>query len=910
MALDSYTLLRNDRVGKLGGGVGIYIHNSLRFKILALSPSPFSNAPEFLILEICAPRCKFLFSTIYRRPKGILLEGFLSEFAKHLHHYSSVIITGDLNCDLSSENFEANYLRDVVFSHSLYLVPLGNTHHTAHSDSSLDVVILDSSDKLQSFVKSSVPFIAGHDLIEFEYKLPVTSSVSRVKSYRDFRNCDANALDVELGIKITNSLLGLNEDVDVMAEALCGAVVGALDLHAPMVTREFKKPPAGWFTPEFKERIRVRNRLYTAAKRLGCPRRMAQFRAMRREMKADIDKAKNTFYKERLSKLSDVSSVWSELRLLGLIAPSNSGSSPLHHFSSGQLNAFYTSITKAHPPCSLTELQELLTSEQSQVHSRFSFSPTSESQVRVILASYVSKSRGRSPDGIQLSHLSNHLDTLVPHLTRLFNCSFRDCTFPDIWKTAYIIPLSKCDPPASESDTRPVANLAHLSKVFERVVANQLVAHLEQNGIFDPAQSGFRKFHSTQSALLRVLDDTRKAVDDRCVTLLVLFDFSKAFDSINHRLLLVKLVRYGLSGEVVRWFHSYLSGRSQAVQDLAGNHSSFLLNHSGVPQGSVLGPLLFLLFINDIGRVLLHAHHIVFADDLQIYLHSPPNEIFAAIERINIDANAVSNWAADNGLKLNVSKTKAMILGSSPYLERLRSLDIPAVTVRDQPVPYVDVVRNLGVHLSADLSWNAHIAQVSKKVYATLHRLKYRSEILSPEIKTLLVRALIFPHLDYCCLVYHDASDYLNVKLQRLVNSGIRFIFNLRRDVHITPYRLQLHWLSVMNRRLFFLGSCVFQILDTASPVYLRELFVVPDPGLRRSSRLVTPGNPQPFHIPSHRTACYRHSFLLSALYFWESLPVLVRGASSLEVFKVRLFEHLLALEIAHAAPQAPRPRL
>lgn len=174
----------------------------------------------------------------------------------------------------------------------------------------------------------------------------------------------------------------------------------------------------------------------------------------------------------------------------------------------------------------------------------------------------------------------------------------------------------------------------------------------------------------------------------------------------------------------------------------------------------------------------------------------------------------------------------------------------------------------------------------------------------------MLVRALIFPHIDYCCLVYHDATDYLNLKLQRLVNSGIRFIFNLRRDVHITPYRLQLKWLSVLNRRLFFLGSCVYQILANASPVYLRELFLDPDPDLRRSVRLAELGGPSSFVIPNHRTACYRHSFLLSAIYFWDSLPAPIRDASSLDVFKVRLFEHLLSAEVRLADLEAPRPRL
>ena len=377
---------------------------------------------------------------------------------------------------------------------------------------------------------------------------------------------------------------------------------------------------------------------------------------------------------------------------------------------------------------------------------------------------------------------------------------------------------------------------------------------MERNNLFEPRQSGFRATRSTQYALLRIVHDVRLNIDTRLLTILILFDFSKAFDTIPHLNLLIKLKRLGFAGSAIDWLFSYLTGRTQAVVDDLGNCSPWPSTSSGVPEGSVLGTLLFTLYINNLRSVLTHSQHMIFADDTQIYLSCSPSHLRHLIELITEDVSALSNFASTNGLQFNLGKSSVLILGSDPYIRSIDLSSLPLISVNGVFIPYVNEARNRGVIFTANLSWKPYVLHISQKVHFALHKLKFHRSILSQNLRATLVSALIFPLIDYCCLVYHGLSIELDLRLQRLFNCGIRFIFDLRRDVHLTSFRRQLGWLSVTGRRNYFLGIAMFNVINRYAPSYILEMFPRSSLNFERSRRRPLPI----FDIPLYRTESYQ----------------------------------------------------
>ena len=405
----------------------------------------------------------------------------------------------------------------------------------------------------------------------------------------------------------------------------------------------------------------------------------------------------------------------------------------------------------------------------------FTFRSVENIEVHQMMLKWLPKARGYSCDGLSLSYFKDLLLIITPFFTNHFNQSIETSKYPNIWKKSVIVPLSKISTPKSTADTRPVANLAHFAKVFDSLMTQQLTDHLETNNILSKFQFGFRKSFSTQTALIKITEDVRRGVDAKLVTVLLLFDFKRAFDYLNHQLLLRELKNLNFSNSAIKWLHSYLTGCSQAVMDLDGIVSDYLQNTSGVPQGSTPGPIIFLIFINSVLSVLKHTKNscMLFADDLQIYIQSRRADVNSAITRLNVDAEAIVRWCDSHGLLLNVAKTKAILLGSTQNLMRIDRNELNPIIVNGTVIPFVNSAKNLGVVLSDDLTWNSHISQIYSRVNFILYRLRYKGYNLSSQLKAKLVNALVIPHFDYACVVFHGLSKYCAKRLQVLINIAI-----------------------------------------------------------------------------------------------------------------------------------------
>lgn len=879
----------NERVYIQGGGVAFYIRSEMRYSIVMASNNVQINETEFLLIsvECCG---KLLIGGVYRRPKGNTLSKFFTRLQEISHLFDHTVLAGDLNSDLLSDNYYSKHLRNLVIENNMYLTPTGATHHCAESETWIDVMLVDSSDKVLSFEKSVAPYINGHDYIILDLYLARPDKPVYVTTSRDFRCFSPSAFldDLLPQIQELDSVQSVNDRLDRFRLAACNL----FDVHAPLSTRTFKRKPLPWFTSELRRMCKDRDKLHKRAKESGSPSLKESYRIMRRDVKKAIRKARDDFL---INGCKEQSSAWKFLRKFDLIR--SKSSSPLNFFTKDELMTYYSTTTCTHPPCSLITLNNVLSNRQitNTVQTKFQFRLLDRVEVQQMMLACRSKARSVSCDGLSLAYFQDMFRQIAPFFTELFNLSITSCTYPTLWKQSVIVPHNKKSAPDSPNDTRPVANIPHFAKVFDTLLVGQVVDYLERESLIVPQQSGFRSDYSTQTALLKITNDVRKGAEEGLVTVLLLFDYKQAFDKISHELLLIKLKCYGFANETIAWFHSYLSGRSQAVVGLDGTLSSFLPNTSGVPQGSSPGPIIFLIFINEIIAVLKNCKttSMLFADDLQIYVQCRPRELDSYISLLNEDAQRVVDWSRDNGLHLNVAKTKAMVIGSHQHHMRLNLDTIAPVIVDGVVIPFTDVIKNLGVTFNKTLTWDTHVSQIYVRAHHALYRLRYRGYSLSSTVKMNLVNTLVVPFFDYACVVYNDLPDYLSVKLQRLCNSAVRFIFHLRKDAALQPYYERLGWLSLDHRRNYFMGSVLYKLFSTGRPAYLGGLFPKPGEEIRRSARN---NNSSSFMIPTATTEMYRNSFSIRAMYFWDTLPVKIRLSTSLSMFKSRLYNYLLTL--------------
>jgi len=461
-----------------------------------------------------------------------------------------------------------------------------------------------------------------------------------------------------------------------------------------------------------------------------------------------------------------------------------------------------------------------------------SFRPCSENEVRKIIMSAPIKSCSLDP--VPTFLLREFIDVLLPFITRMVNASLQQSRLPDSQKHAIVTPLLKKPglDTADMNNYRPVSNLSFMSKLIERAVVNQLHEYLTAYNLLPRLQSAYKKGHSTETALLRIWSDMLMAADGKKVTLLGLLDMSAAFDCVDHSILLDRLrAVFGIEGAALEWIRSFLTGRTQqiAYNDERSTTSSVLY---GVPQGSVLGPLLYVLYTAPLFNII--AQHRVdvhqYADDIQLYLtvslSMPPNEeedeaaAAAAAERLSACIIDVEAWLKGSRLRLNPDKTQFMWLGSAQQRAKVEHVEIPLLSARFHGV---DTARNLGVVFDGQLSMSEQVASVCKSGYYQLRQLRPLTKCMSEYSIQTLIHAFITSRLDYCNALYCGISDGLMTRLQSVQNAAARLVTGTGRREHITPVLRQLHWLPVRRRVQYKLATLVYRCLTGTAPAYLTE---------------------------------------------------------------------------------------
>ena len=812
----------------------------------------------------------------------------LSEFLDRLPTDDAVCsILGDFNVDLLSDTPDARNLTSPLNNYGLTQVITEATRVTQNSSTLIDHIYV-SDETLLSQPAVLSTNLSDHFSTKITFNGKIKSKTHRSIKYRPCASFDKNDFLTDLAY-VPWHITEVFEDPGDALGAWLNLFLDVLDNHAPLREKrvKFAKFP-GWWTPEITEAIRLRDATNKADE-------LDLYRTRRNNVTSLIRKAKSDFYCSLLDKgKTAVSAFWKHFRE---VLPAKLQPAPfeLRHMNSicntpGDIaNAFndhFSSVAEMLIDHSHS-LDPDFTALSDYVNAKITHGPLfdiPDFTVEAVCKSlkHLDIKKGAGLDGLQPKFLVMAADIIAPSLTNIFNLSLSTGIVPSIWKAAKVIPLHKKGALHDPSNYRPISILPQLSKIFERHIHTHLMAYLDQNDLLYKHQSGFRSFHSCQTALTALVDSWACDIDQNKLVGVLMIDLKKAFDLVNHNILLKKLSLYKCSNHCVSLLTSYLSCRTQ--QTLFQGHLSTSANISvGVPQGSILGPLLFLLYINDLHLIIQNSVCHMFADDSTFCSSSTDiNEIERNLES---DLSNISNWCSSNQMSLHLGKTKSMLVTTHQKRSKMVRKSL-SINHSGNNIDCVPSHKLLGVTVQHNLSWKDHCDEICAKVRKSLYLLRKLKHILPYSAKLQFYNSFILPHFDYCSTVWftgkYNAIKPLNILLKR----AMRLILDVPFDTPSSDLFKALNWMSIEKRCLYNASILVFKSTHSLTPSYL-NIFTYNTNRTRASSR-------NELTIPFATKDILKNSFRVIGAKTFNSLPQSIRESPSLESFKRACFKHFI----------------
>lgn len=856
VSFDGFNVYRNDRVARRGGGVAIYISENLKSKLIYEHRDECNCEAIFVEVELSAS-LRILVGVVYL-PKGNFssYEHIVADVAVRYEH---AIFMGDFNTNLFRD---ASTVRHFCNTNNLEMIHNSCPTHFSNNNNVgtlIDFFMVSNSNLVNSKGQVQVPALnSAHALIYLSYSISVSKCLNQFL-YRDYSRLDLERCLSHLQSTDYSSLYETSNS-DSLAEILNSIIYNAYDAFVPM--REFRQKTDNWFKNyEITIARQRRDFAYRAFRENRCDSNWTVYCHYRNKLKSVIRKHR---YRNsvRMFENCSQSQMWTKLRSHGVTIDSNG---PLHDIDFHNFNA--SSIL---PPIQ----NEPQFSFDSTFEEQFSFHCIDE--IQLFRAINCIKSNSIGSDGVPLRFLKLVYSAISRHLLHVINIILMTSSFPKIWKTARVVPIPKIRNASSIADFRPISVLAVFSKILEVLMRDQISYYLESNRMISDYQSGYRAKYNTTTLIMDMTETIRGSMDKGGFASVVFLDYSKAFDAISHKVLVNKLYNFfGFSLSACKLAYSFLYERSQFVQ-CGEIRTAQLVRHRGIPQGSILGPLFFTAYMNDIFKCCRFSTVHVFADDVQLIGVSHLNDILYFVNKMNDDLIRISKWSVENFLNLNPSKTRVMFFSQSPLGITLR--------IDGEPIVDVDHYKTLGFQIDRGMTFNYHTNFIISRISATLKRL-YSINIKLPLcIRYKLGHALIMPLVLYGIEVYSGTSRENLYKIKLCLHRMVRYIYGLGHRAHVTPYLIRFlgtNFEDFINIRILLLFYKTFKY---GLPKYILERF-----SFMNSSRV------RGLTCPHFSTLYMQRSFTVRVGRLWNTvLPYSDRHfCHSLQKFKDIVKNHL-----------------